>query len=478
MPGECDNVFFYASKAENFYFRLIGRKLVPFLGDAVPGWFQPLISIYDSDKNLLVNADDYYHDPDPILSFSAPKDGEYRIEIRDAIYRGREDFVYRLYTEKNFSLKEKQIQIAKPLRFSHLDLAEIQGEKTTYPLELSFPCLISNVFLKNQSTHTYTANFAKGEKIVFETFARRGGSPADSLIQIFDSDNKLICSNDDYKRANFSLLAQHADSYCSIDVKKSGKYIIKVSEIQRKSGKDYKYLLRIDRPQPDFDAFLYPSAINAQPGTFVPINLRLERFDNFNGDIKIKIKNAPDGASLSGGIIPADSTQNTFTIFVPPNLKTGIYPIQLSVSAEIEDRTIERDIIPCDEIMQAFIYKHLLPSSETLLCVGGRKQFLPAIKIPENLIFKQGEIKGITIQSAEFLKRKPEIEFYSAPDGLKIIETKFLSDSCLLKIQCAENAKIAAQNIIFQITDSDKKNNKRYPPIFLSPILTKIISRD
>jgi hypothetical protein len=41
-------------------------------------------------------ADDFRFDPDPVLDYQVPADGEYVLEIRDALYRGRDDFVYRL----------------------------------------------------------------------------------------------------------------------------------------------------------------------------------------------------------------------------------------------------------------------------------------------------------------------------------------------------------------------------------------------
>jgi hypothetical protein len=34
--------------------------------------------------------------PDPVLYYEVPADGHYDLEIKDAIYRGREDFVYRI----------------------------------------------------------------------------------------------------------------------------------------------------------------------------------------------------------------------------------------------------------------------------------------------------------------------------------------------------------------------------------------------
>ena len=40
--------------------------------------------------------DDYRFKPDPVILYEVPKDGEYVLAIYDAIYRGREDFVYRV----------------------------------------------------------------------------------------------------------------------------------------------------------------------------------------------------------------------------------------------------------------------------------------------------------------------------------------------------------------------------------------------
>ena len=44
----------------------------------------------------LAYRDDFRFDPDPVLYYEIPADGEYVLEIKDSIYRGREDFVYRI----------------------------------------------------------------------------------------------------------------------------------------------------------------------------------------------------------------------------------------------------------------------------------------------------------------------------------------------------------------------------------------------
>ena len=69
---------------------------MPYLADAVPGWFQATLALYDADGHELAYADDYQFHPDPVFFVRVPRDGFYEVEIKDAIYRGREDFVYRI----------------------------------------------------------------------------------------------------------------------------------------------------------------------------------------------------------------------------------------------------------------------------------------------------------------------------------------------------------------------------------------------
>jgi len=96
LPGEVDRFAFAAKKNQRIVASVSARHLVPYLADAVPGWFQATLSVFDETGRRLVFVDDYKFHPDPVLSFDVPADGRYILEIRDAIYRGREDFVYRL----------------------------------------------------------------------------------------------------------------------------------------------------------------------------------------------------------------------------------------------------------------------------------------------------------------------------------------------------------------------------------------------
>ena len=61
-----------------------------------PDGFRPWSPSTDSSGHEVAFADGYRFDPDPVVFYKIPEDGDYRIEVRDSIYRGREDFVYRI----------------------------------------------------------------------------------------------------------------------------------------------------------------------------------------------------------------------------------------------------------------------------------------------------------------------------------------------------------------------------------------------
>jgi hypothetical protein len=94
--GDVDRHCFQARKGQQLVITAAARQLIPYLADAVPGWFQATLTLYDAKGKEVAYDDDYRFHPDPVLFYKVPEDGQYTIAIRDAIYRGRADFVYRI----------------------------------------------------------------------------------------------------------------------------------------------------------------------------------------------------------------------------------------------------------------------------------------------------------------------------------------------------------------------------------------------
>ena len=96
MPGSVDSYRFHARKGQRIVVAAQTRALIPFMADAVPGWFQAMLTLTDSSGRALASSDHFRFSQEPALAEEIPADGDYTLVVRDILDRGREDFVYRI----------------------------------------------------------------------------------------------------------------------------------------------------------------------------------------------------------------------------------------------------------------------------------------------------------------------------------------------------------------------------------------------
>jgi len=356
-PGECDRYKFKAVKDQVITFKLYGRFFNPFIGDGVPGHFQPVLEVFDSSNNTLAFADDYFFDPDPVLTFKAPADGIYTLAVRDAIYRGREDFVYRVdVMEGTLPLPDAPApQVATvPLK----DFSKDLSVKAVSSREVTYPVVIKNA-LSSPRGDRYAVKLKKDEEIVLEIFARRLALPPDMVIKVFDANNKLIAFNDDVDRLKAgTILHNTADSLLYFKAPADGVYYLTVSDVANAYGSAYKYYLRIDRKRTRFAVYSTPSSLRLTAGCANQVKLTVERFDRFNGEIKVRVKSPANYKIIGSDVIPGNCSSTVLTLAVPQDKTRKIQELVLEASAD--DFTTK--VIAGNEATQAFAYTHIIPA--------------------------------------------------------------------------------------------------------------------
>jgi len=332
MPGETDSFDVSLNYGTTYYFNVAARKLIPFLGDAVPGYFKAVLTVTDSDNKVAAQADYYYFEPDPLLVFKPAKNGVYHLNIRDALYRGRADFVYRISVD------------------------------TKAPARVKAPQNISGTISRDGKVDEVFFEGKKGESKVIEVLARRLGSPLDSKIVLYGPDGSIVGQNDDYKRANIGENVHHADSYLMLVLPADGKYRLTVTDVCGKGGKDYFYRLRLGPPEPDFQVYLLSSTlfVPVRRTQFVPV--LIERKDGFDGPIRIKIDNSDDFALSGNDTLPAGAVKTAFTVKSLKNPGKEIKTLAITAEADINGVKVSHPVIAADEYMQAFAYTHLILS--------------------------------------------------------------------------------------------------------------------
>lgn len=460
MPGEVDKYKFRAKAGEAYLFSVKARELVPYLGDAVPGWFQAVLSVHGSNGAMLAYCDDNLFDPDPALVFTPPAAGEYEIRIRDSIYRGREDFVYRLKAEKIQNPPKTELK-KPPIPYEIRGIGEREDNNSQRKAQvIPFPALIQGAIGVKNDTDCFLIDLGKGQRIAVEVFARRLGSPMDSLVQVLDAKSKVLQWNDDADFPNIGLQTHHADSRCTFEAPENGKYCIRVSDAQSKGGREYEYSLRIDTPRPDFSVYMMPSALNAY-GATIPFKLMISRREGFAGTVEITVKDGPSGLKVDGSRIPQEADEILMTLSLPPGTTNGFHTIKLAAVATVAGKTVEREVVPADEVMQAFIYMHLLPASENILYIPKKVWALPFRNLPNEITIKPGESKELVFNCPNHKSRDADmaLELMSPPPGVSVTGGKLEGGQYAFTLRADSKAKNWKGNLVFHVF-SENRNKK------------------
>lgn len=491
-PGDVDRFRFHAGKGQKLVIQAYARSLIPYLADAVPGWFQATVTLYTASGSEVAFADDFRFDPDPVMYYEITRDGNYEIEIRDSIYRGREDFVYRVAIGElpfitqmfplggsensqtiavidGWNLPKKELALdtasgGRTIRKTSLpadkqvtncvpyavdtwpECTENQSNddtKTAQPVTL--PIIINGRIEKSGDVDVFKINAKAGDEISAEVFARRLNSPLDSLLRVIDASGNVIEWNDDHVEKDaflhkdiVGLTTHHADSYLTAKLPKAGAYYVQLADSQHHGGTAFGYRLHVGPKQPDFDIRMTPSSVTIPAGGIVPVTVHVLRKNDYKDEIDIVLKEAPAGFELQGATIPAGCNRITMTLQGPAKPLSEPVELKFEAKAFVGGAIITRDVVPAEDRMQAFLYRHLVPSRQLLVSVSKSRWRMPPVELPAS-----GVVKIPAGGAAHVKVKAPYRDFYKelqlqakdAPKGLSVDNLEIVKDGLVFTVK-------------------------------------------
>jgi hypothetical protein len=533
MPGGVDRYWFLARKGQQIVIGVSARDLIPYLADAVPGWFEATLTLYDAKGNELAYDDRFRFRPDPVIHFAVPHDGEYVVEIHDSIYRGREDFVYRMtigelpFVTDIFPLggpAGKKTTVALKgwnLPITKLTLDNTGKEPGIYPIFVSKDGKISNLVpfavdtlpecleqKPNDTSETaqpvtlpiiingridspgdedvFRFEGRAGEQIVAEVLARRLDSPLDSTLELTDAAGKQLAFNDDYEDKGEGLETHHADSYLTATLPADGVFFVYVGDAQRQGGSDYAYRLRISEPRPDFALRVVPSSLNVRAGMSALVTVYALRRDGFTNAINLVLKDAPPEFALNGARVPENQDKAQFTLKAPAQPINKPVALSLEGSAVIQGQLVVRAAVPAEDMMQAFAYRHLVPMKELNVVVAGNprpfaKDMIKILSTTPVKIPSGGTAQvRIATPSSAFAERF-DLELNGAPEGIAIQSISPIPSGVEIALRCdASKLKPGLNgNLIVNVLlknqtpaqNAQKRGNQRRNPVGTLPAI-------
>ncbi len=402
-PGGVDYFRFSGHKGETIVASVKGRTLVPYIADAVPGWFQPVIKIVDTKGHEIAYSDDYIYNVDPLIITELPKDGDYILMIHDAIYRGREDFNYRIqlgaipfvtgrypaYGVAGRKVRQRISGVNLDSETTTVNVKKAGYSQLTYTVKagtsnavsfyalpkgtslLQFPkdgstlslnSPVSDSLTSENRIKRYRINVVKGQPLIVELIGRRNGSRIDAVMRLVDGYGKVVAEADDHEDPTRGLMTFHADPLLKYVPELDETMTLEVEDIHGGYGKDYHYLLSLYKNKPSVNAFVSPANITVPSGGTASFHIDISGRPKQAADLSIK--GLPKGFTTSRTTGISGKGWDV-SVTAPEGAVQKKFPIELTLNYLAKNGVIEEiDVLPVDNMMQAFYYIHHIQAAE------------------------------------------------------------------------------------------------------------------
>lgn len=335
MPGQTDRFQVGLSGATRYSIKVRARELQPYIGDAVPGFFNPIITVKDAQGKVVAQRDDADRfRPDPEFDFTPSSSGVYTVEINDVLYRGRADFVYAIEISSGRNRNE----------FNFAGVLSIPGGRSLCRFRIDKP-----------------------GKRVLEVFARRKGSSLDAVLAVRKADSgECLFQWDDVTNKVFvgTIPQAECDPSGIFDFKETGDYVAEISDRTGHGGSGYFWNLEVRSPKMDFAVYSSRSTLPIVGYRPLKVDFIIERREGFEGDVRLEFT---DNVTARNYVATSGVDRISALLTYGGSRYIAPRPTKVYALADIGGCTLRREVVPCNEQEQAFAWRHLVPAQSFVI---------------------------------------------------------------------------------------------------------------
>ncbi|MEP6756211.1 MAG: hypothetical protein ABJA67_11975 [Chthonomonadales bacterium] len=341
---------FHAEAGETFAIDIIANRLYSPMDAA--------LELRDNENHILELAMEGY-DRDPKMVHTFKKSGTYLVQVRDTMYRGGRNYVYRLSVGKVPYIQSIWPNGAKRgeglnSKIEGANLGSVSSVTTmlpndgtrgsvwiepmvggvaSIPVQLSLtnyqqivrgeaPGAPTVVSLTNQPM-TLLGRLTKAKQIDSFVVAGTPGKPIRIQLQSHSIGSRMIpfITLTDAAGKAFQTTENEIgrDPVITLSPTAAANYHIDVSTIDGKFGPDFYYRLII-KPGGgnDFSISTTPDLINLGKGQTALVTVNVDRQDGYGGPIEVALSGVPAGISATPLTIPTGGTNGVFIVTAAP----------------------------------------------------------------------------------------------------------------------------------------------------------------
>lgn len=344
----------------------------------------PVVTIYD-DRGQRISAQETQLGVDPMLTFVAPRDGDYRLLVANVSLHGGPDHVYRVTlttaprpvlafpaggevaTAVNVELMsplgdggwkfwKKQLQLPAErglATFWEADDcairveagnfgARIESDETGKPNDLpeqaeriSCPLTLDGRFATADDSDWFRFTASKGEQLSFVVEPAPLASRATPTLEILDADLKSLNQVSAYETPGRDCRLEWK---CPTD----GEYLVCLRDTRHgiRGGRDYIYRFTAAPAELDFALSLPQEQLNILPDGKVTLTLNITRTGGFAEAISLECEGLPEGVSFQPQEVSAKQTSVKLTFTAAADSRPADVSVQLVGVAQVNGESV------------------------------------------------------------------------------------------------------------------------------------------
>jgi len=312
------------------------------------GSFDPRLAVFQPDGSLLADIHDTWLGlQDPFVSFLAPQDGTYILQLREITYEGNDSCHYRLHVgtfprptavyppggktgetvaltwfSEATGLFTNMVKLPNAPTEKFGVFAELDGQTAPAPnwirvcpfsnvlaappnqdrdhataTDLQPPLALNGIVSKPGQENWFRFPAAKGLALEVSVYARRLRSPLDSVVEVLDAKGQSLAANDD---------AAGPDSSLRFTPPETANYFVRLRDTLGQGGPDFFYRVEVTPVKPALALKIPAVARNdSQSRQFIVVprgnrfaTLISARRADFGGELVFSLQGLPPGVTL------------------------------------------------------------------------------------------------------------------------------------------------------------------------------------
>ena len=189
---------------------------------------------------------------------------------------------------------------------------------------LEIPSAVSGDLDRAGDEDRYRVSARKGEALHWEVQAAGLGFPLDAWLKIEDATGKELVRNDD---------SGGADPVLDWTPPESAEYRVVVGNLLQRGGRDQRYRLSVQRPQPVWSASVPEAFLSLEPGKTNEWKVAITRRFGAETRLTVSVRGLPPGVRVDPVEVPEKALEATLRWITATNAGSFSGPFQVEVMA-------------------------------------------------------------------------------------------------------------------------------------------------